>query len=133
MAKKTDSIGLTGSSETIVGTGVVAKGSLVSDTDIYIDGSFSGEIKATGNVTLGVNAIVKADVIGANVSVGGSLTGDITAEGETSIGEVGHVRGNINTGLLSISSGAIFIGNCKMVAPKSLPSTIDDVDVAVGA
>ncbi len=126
MAKKSDALSVTGSSETIIGTGVSAKGNLVSETDIIIDGVFSGDIKAGGNVSLGINAVVKANISATNVWIGGQLTGNVTAEGETNIAESGRVHGTITTGLLSISSGAVFIGESKMTEARSpLPHPSD--------
>ncbi len=131
MAKKTDSLSVSGSNETIIGTGVSAKGSLVSETDIIIDGNFSGDIKAGGNLSLGVNAVVKADISAENVLIAGHLKGDIVVVGETSIAESGRVHGNITTSLLSISSGAVFIGTSKMTeAQAPIPHATDpDQDI----
>lgn len=127
MARKPDSLSVSGSTETIIGTGVTAKGTLVSEADIMIDGNFSGDIKASGNVTLGANAVVKADVSAENVVIAGQLKGDITSVGETSIAESGRVYGNIITALLSISSGAVFIGSSKMIEPAApIPHPSED-------
>lgn len=119
MARKTDTIGITGSAETIIGSGVSAKGTLVSESDITIDGTFSGEVKAAGNVTLGVNAQVKANISGDNITIAGQLEGNIVAGGETTISQTGKVKGDITTGLLAISSGAMFSGSTSMTQPES--------------
>jgi cytoskeletal protein CcmA (bactofilin family) len=124
MAKRSDLLGVTGV-DTVIGSGVKVKGNLVSDGDVVIDAVMGGNIKANGNVTIGFNARVTGDVIGHNVTIAGHLTGNITAREETFIAETGEVTGDISTGLISISSGAVFIGTSKMKRPAAseIPST----------
>lgn len=113
MAKKDDLMRLT-EAETIIGAGVRVRGTLISDGDVTIDGQLHGEVKTSGNLNLGVNALVKANVTGRNVRVAGQLTGNVKASDETSITETGKVVGNISTSTLSIGTGAIFIGTSSM-------------------
>lgn len=130
MARRTheDALGVTGA-ETVIGTGVTVHGNLESESDIVIDGTLDGQIKTTGNVTLGINAVVKADIQAANVTIAGSLKGNITAEGETAIRETGHVEGDIRCLGLAISSGGVFSGRIIMEAPPRLnPDADRDVD-----
>jgi cytoskeletal protein CcmA (bactofilin family) len=100
--------------DTVIGAGVRVRGVLSSDGDISIDGHMTGEIKAAGSVSLGVNSIIKANVTARDVRVGGQLRGDITATGETSITETGKVVGNISCSSLQITPGAVFIGQSTM-------------------
>jgi cytoskeletal protein CcmA (bactofilin family) len=116
-----DALGVVGA-ETVIGTGVVVRGNLSSESDIVIDGTLEGNVKAGGNVTIGVNASVKGDIEATNATVAGALRGNITVEGEASILETGQVRGNIKSAGLAITSGGIFIGRSLMEsAPHLLP------------
>jgi cytoskeletal protein CcmA (bactofilin family) len=121
MARKAhdDALGVAGA-ETIIGTGVVVHGNLESQSDITVDGTLDGLIKAEGNVTIGINAIIKGNVDAINVTVAGNLNGDINATGEASILESGQVKGNIKSAGLSISPGGVFIGRSIMEQPLSL-------------
>jgi len=121
MARKIleDALGVAGS-ETIIGTGVTVRGNLHSESDITIDGTLNGDIKTTGDVTIGLNGRVTANVEAANITIAGTLTGDIHASGEVSIRETGHVKGDIKALGLAISSGAVFIGRSLMEAPPTL-------------
>lgn len=116
MAKRDDLLRL-GESETVIGTGVRVKGALISDGDVTIEGKLSGEIKTSGDLTLGVNAVIKANVTGRNVTVSGQLKGNILADGQTTITETGRVIGNIKTTGVQISSGATFVGSVQMAEP----------------
>lgn len=119
MPKKDDLMRLA-EAETVIGAGVKIRGTLISDGDVTIEGNLSGEIKTTGDLALGVNAVVKANVSGRNVQVAGQLNGNIKSSDHTTISETGKVVGNISTNTLSIGTGAIFIGSVSMVEPAAL-------------
>ncbi len=105
--------------ETVIGSGVVVNGTLTSDSDITIDGTLTGDVKTNGNVVIGPNALIKADIKADNVSISGQLKGNIDASGETSIANTGKVQGNVVTTLLSIASGGVFLGRSSMTKTAS--------------
>ncbi len=113
MSRKLEFSGVT-SGETVIGAGVKVTGDLISEADITIDGRMTGNIRAAGNVNIGVNAKIKGDVKGVNVTIAGQLKGNIEADGETAIAHTGKVSGNIVTGLISIESGGVFLGKSSM-------------------
>ncbi len=129
MARRGDLISVTGGAETVIGSGVTAKGSLVSESDIIVDGTFTGDIRAGGSVTLGVNAIVKGNVKARSVSVAGDLTGNVSAEEELSISETGRLTGDISTLQFSVGTGAVFNGQVKMNVPMSAPSVEEKLEL----
>jgi cytoskeletal protein CcmA (bactofilin family) len=121
MARKShdDALGVAGA-ETIIGTGVIVRGNLNSQADIIVDGILEGSIKTSGNVTIGVNAQIKANIYATNTTIAGTVLGNIEAEGETSILETGHVEGDISSTGLAIASGGVFIGKSVMEAHPRL-------------
>lgn len=119
MARREDVLGVTGA-DTIIGSGVVVVGNLISEGDMVIDGEVKGNIKTLGNLTLGVNAVIQGHVSGADVRVSGALEGNITAEGEASISETGNVIGDIICNTIAIGSGAIFRGRIQMQVNPTL-------------
>jgi cytoskeletal protein CcmA (bactofilin family) len=125
MARRTDALGVTGA-DTVIGPGVIVTGTLDSEGDMYIDGSVTGEIKAIGDVTIGINAVIKANIAANNVTVGGSLEGDIRAQGEASITESGQVHGNIHATGLSISNGGQFEGTNRVLSTRQLELPAED-------
>jgi cytoskeletal protein CcmA (bactofilin family) len=118
MARKDDILGVSGS-ETVIGTGVTLTGDLISDNDISIDGNLKGKISTQGSLVIGVNANIVANVSARSVQVSGSLIGNVIAEDEVSITETGRVQGDITTGTIMISSGAIFSGKSIMKQPEA--------------
>jgi cytoskeletal protein CcmA (bactofilin family) len=121
MARKShdDALGVAGA-ETIIGTGVVVHGNLKSQSDIVIDGVLDGTISTSGNITIGVNAQITANIQAANATIAGSLKGNVKADGEATILETGHVEGDISSAGLAISTGGTFIGRSFMEAPTRL-------------
>lgn len=119
MAKKHDLLSVA-NADTVIGTGVTVGGDLRSDGDIAIDGSLQGSITARGNVTIGVNGIVKGDVTGNVVTVAGELRGNVVAQELTTLRGSGRVKGNITTVNLEIELGALFIGRSQMKAAGSI-------------
>jgi cytoskeletal protein CcmA (bactofilin family) len=109
VARRDDVLGVTGA-DTVIGAGVIVHGNLTSESDVMIDGTLDGDIRTMGDVTIGVNARIKANVHGLNVTVAGELQGNIIAEGEATIRETGRVTGDITAAGLAITSGGIFSG-----------------------
>lgn len=125
MARKNDLAGVAGG-ETVIGAGVRIKGTLTSESDITIDGRLDGEIKAAGTVHIGVNGVIRSDITATNVNVEGQLKGNVEASGETTIASTAKVTGNIATSMISIESGALFIG--KVTMTKTEISAADEVE-----
>ena len=121
MARKPheDALGVTGA-ETVIGTGVTVTGNLTSESDIVINGTLDGKIETIGDVVIGVNAVINANVSGSNITIAGTLKGNILAQGVATIRETGHVSGDIKSSGIAISPGGIFIGRSIMSPPAEL-------------
>jgi cytoskeletal protein CcmA (bactofilin family) len=121
MARRThdDAFGVAGA-DTVIGTGVEVHGNLSSESDIIVDGVLEGSIKAGGNVTLGVNAVVKGNIEATNITVSGQLHGNVVTTDDLTIRETGQLKGDIKVGGLTVMSGAIFIGRSVMQAAPQL-------------
>lgn len=120
-----DALGVAGA-ETIIGAGVIIHGELISEADVIIDGTLEGTITTQGNLIIGVNARIRANVTGQNVTVAGRLNGHIKAEGEALIRETGQVEGDITSAGLSIIPGGIFVGASHMQVIAELGEIPED-------
>lgn len=87
--------------------------------NLRINGSFEGKLDTRGNLTIGENAKVKANINGDRIIVAGKVTGDIRATNSLSIIAPAVVQGNVITPRLSVTEGAILEGQISMlnVAP----------------
>ncbi len=100
--------------ETVLGPTCVMKGILQGDGTIRVEGIFEGSMEISGNLIIGENARVRAEVRATNVSVAGLLIGKIHASGRVEILSSGKVWGEISAGSLVIDEGGYFRGQSVM-------------------
>ncbi len=84
--------------------------------NLHINGNFDGRLETKGDLLIGENAMVKANIIGERISIAGNVTGDITAQSELKFTSTARVRGNVQTPSLTIEKGSIFHGMSRMLA-----------------
>ncbi len=82
--------------------------------NLRINGSFEGKLDARGNLTIGENAKVNANIHGDNIVIAGKVSGDIIATQSLSILGTATLKGNLTTPRLSIGDGAILQGLVNM-------------------
>jgi cytoskeletal protein CcmA (bactofilin family) len=114
-----DALGVIGA-ETVIGTGVVVHGNLTGNSDIIIDGTLDGSVSTTGDVTIGMNGQIKANVTATNITIAGTMVGNIKASGQVLIRETGNVHGDIRSEGLAITTGGVFVGNSTMETVSTL-------------
>ena len=101
--------------ETVIGPNTNFRGRLVCDGSIRIDGVCEeGVIETLGNIVIGPQAKVAADLIAENVSVSGAVTGSIKASGRLEILSTGKVWGNVDVGSFLLDEEGYFRGNLAM-------------------
>ncbi len=82
--------------------------------DLRINGEFEGKLDTKGNLIIGENAHVMADINGENITIAGKVTGNIIATKRLNLIAPANIIGDIVTPMLTVSDGAILNGNCKM-------------------
>lgn len=102
------------------------QGSLVfkDPVNLKINGRFEGTLNTKGNLMIGENAVVNADITGDAIVIAGKVNGNIHALKELKLISPGCVVGDIRSPLLSVAEGAVFEGNCRMLSkskPESAP------------
>ncbi len=95
--------------------------------NLRINGSFEGKLDTRGNLTIGENAKIRAEIHGDRIVIAGKVKGDITATQGLSIVAPATVEGNIVTPRLSVGEGAIIEGQISMLGVKEG----DDHDVSL--
>lgn len=99
-----------GGANCLIGEGSVFEGRFHVNGSILIEGKFQGEIRTTGELTVGPTGRVKTDIVARQVTVAGTLIGNITATDEVSLLQSGKVLGNITTPRLRVEAGVITEG-----------------------
>lgn len=92
--------------------------------NLRINGTFDGGLDVKGNLMIGENAVVKANIKGEVVTIAGSVYGDIDSTKSVKIVPPGKVVGTIKTPILSIVEGAIFEGISRMLKGEEAKATI---------
>jgi len=106
----------------ILSTDVDIKGTVKFTNDLVVDGKIEGEITSDGNLTVGENARIKAEIKTATVVVYGKVHGNLTATDRVELKSSAEVVGDIKAKTLSIEAGAIFVGKSTVGTPANAPA-----------
>jgi cytoskeletal protein CcmA (bactofilin family) len=96
---------------TIVAKGTTFSGKLKSDSNLFIEGDFDGELEAQATIFIADTAHVKADVRATDVVVAGSLTGTVNATNRFQAMPSAHVSGEIHSAILVVEPDSSI--NCR--------------------
>lgn len=102
------------STDSLIGHGGTLEGKVHCDTNLRIEGSFSGEIVCSGVVTVGEEGTVRSSIRAQEVVIAGKVYGDVTADQRLIMTSTGELHGNISAGALSIMEGGLLNGSIAM-------------------
>jgi cytoskeletal protein CcmA (bactofilin family) len=98
----------------VLGSGIIWKGSLSGSGGVRIEGAFEGDIAMRGLLVVGESGRVTCQDLRANVVIiAGAVRGDITAE-KVEIRATGRVWGNVTTAAFTTEEGAFLRGQITM-------------------
>ena len=128
MAKKKDEL-----EEKVLDVDASMQGTIAfkDPVNLRINGSFEGKLDTRGNLTIGENARVKANIQGDRIIIAGKVTGDIRASQSLSVVSPAVVQGNILTPQLSVTEGAIVEGQISMTNAGSGGDAAPDVTMTL--
>ena len=101
----------------VLSSDVEIKGTVKFQHDLIVDGKIDGDIQSTGNLTIGENARIKAEVKTGSVIVYGKVHGNLTAVDRVELKSSAEVVGDIKAKTLTIEAGAIFVGKSTVGTP----------------
>jgi len=110
--KKNDSSEWTG----FIEKGVRLEGKLEAPGTFRIDSAMKGTVTSDDTLVLGEHASVEGQIHGNRVVIAGRFDGVIRARGRVEIQPNAIVTGEIHSPCLVIEPGAIFDGQCHMIA-----------------
>lgn len=102
------------STDSLIGHGGTLEGKVNCDTNLRIEGSFSGEIICSGVVTVGEEGTVRSSIKAEEIVIAGKVYGDVTADRRIIMTGTGQLHGNITAGSLSIMEGGLLNGSIAM-------------------
>ncbi len=98
----------------VLGAGIIWRGSLNGKGGVRVEGTFEGEINLNGLLVVGETGRITCENVRANtVIVAGAIKGNITAE-KLEIRSTGHVWGDVTIVAFSTEEGAFLRGNITM-------------------
>ncbi len=107
----------------VLSSDVEIKGTLKFSNDLIIDGRIEGEIMSEGDLTVGENANVHADIKTRSVTVFGKVHGNITVSDRCELKQNAELHGDVTAGKLAIEEGATFMGSSTVgAAAKGAPN-----------
>jgi cytoskeletal protein CcmA (bactofilin family) len=85
-------------------------------------GNFSGQIECDGDLLVGPEAHVEADIRGDRITVAGLVRGNVIASGRLKITNTGRLEGDATVGALVVQEGGVHYGVIR-VHPEGIPDT----------
>lgn len=107
-----------GNTRNVLSSDVEIKGTVKFKDDLIVDGKIEGDIQSTGNLTVGENARLKAEIKTGTVVVYGKVHGNMTASDRVELKSSAEVIGDIKAQTLTIDAGAIFVGKSTVGTPS---------------
>ena len=104
--------------DTLIGNRTAFEGNLISQIDLRVDGGIKGKVECQGDVVVGKEGKIEANIIANNVTIAGEVIGNITARNRLEIISGGKVHGDVETSSLIVADGAIFEGFCHMLSSQ---------------
>jgi cytoskeletal protein CcmA (bactofilin family) len=101
--------------DTLIGANTVFEGSIQSERSVCVEGSIRGRIEAKGEVVVGREGKVEADIYADSVVVGGQIIGNINARRRMEITATGRVTGDIEATKITVAEGGMVDGSFKMM------------------
>ena len=118
-----------------VSTNTEARSTVLARDDVFngrlqvkgsgqILGDFSGQIECDGDLVIGPEARVEADIKGARVTISGLVRGNIVAISRLKITNTGRLEGDARVGALVVLEGGVHHGVIR-VHPEGIPEARD--------
>ncbi len=111
---KRKSLQLEISAEYFIAAQVDAKGTIETESDVFIDGNFKGKIESAGLVEIGKNAKVEGSLQARALLIEGKLTGLANAKDDIKISRCAIIDADLACGEIELEKGALVSGKLKV-------------------
>ncbi|MFA4818260.1 MAG: polymer-forming cytoskeletal protein [Patescibacteria group bacterium] len=100
--------------ETVIGPSVSIDGGFVSQGDVKIEGSVTGSIVTNGNLLVGEQAHITANIQASNAYIAGHIKGNLQVKERLELAPTSKIDGDISTKVLIVAEGAQVSGKFNM-------------------
>lgn len=95
--------------------GTELRGTLITVSDIRIDGFFEGKIQSKGKVVIGENAQFIGDLFCGSADIWGKMEGNLVTGNMAGFKSKAHFNGALQCQRIFIEDGALFTGTCRII------------------
>lgn len=95
------------------GPGLKARGKIKTDSDIYLDCDYEGELVSQGVIEIDTNAHVQADLSCRSLRLSGQLAGSAKVKEQATILANADYSGELNCTVIEINQGALIDGQIR--------------------
>ena len=96
-------------------------GTVITDSDMRVDGTIEGDVKCAGKLVIGEKGLIKGSVECQNAEIMGKLDGKINVKYALALRATSSLHGEISTSTLVIEPNAMFNGICSMASKAQEP------------
>lgn len=89
-------------------------GTIITDSDIRVDGTIEGDVQCAGKLVIGEQGFVKGTVVCQSAEIMGKLDGNIDVKYTLALRATSRLKGEIKTQTLMVEPNAVFNGSCTM-------------------
>jgi cytoskeletal protein CcmA (bactofilin family) len=111
--------------DTVLGANCTLEGTLRSNSNVRLDGTFTGTLEITGNVLVGETAKINADINAKNISIAGAVRGNVNGK-KVQLLRTGRIWGDIHAQALTTEEGAFIDGKITMMSQEHAPTPHED-------
>ncbi|MDQ5952226.1 MAG: hypothetical protein QG626_353 [Patescibacteria group bacterium] len=104
----------TGGGETVVARGVKVEGDFIVEGNIIIEGEVRGTIVASGDLQIGPEAKVDADIKAESATIAGEVRGNMRINAKLDLLPSSKFTGDLAAEILSVGAGAQVNGTVRM-------------------
>jgi cytoskeletal protein CcmA (bactofilin family) len=92
--------------QSYVGSNTIIKGSFECPDDFIIEGSVEGNLRSSGTIVVGKDAVVQGDIVAREVAMSGNLTGTIICSERLEIFSSAKIVGTVQAPIVKMEPGA---------------------------
>ncbi len=108
--------------KTVLAPDDTLSGKLILKGPGQVLGSFTGQIECDGDLVVGPEAHVEADIKGVRITISGLVRGNVIASNRLKITSSGRLEGDATVGALVVQEGGVHYGVIR-VHPEGIPDT----------
>ncbi|MBT6253987.1 polymer-forming cytoskeletal protein [Candidatus Uhrbacteria bacterium] len=112
--------------DTIIAEGVKVEGDFTSNGNVTIEGHVSGNVAAGGDIFIGENAVIDADVTAKNAVVAGRVKGNVRIDEKIELTASSNLEGDLETRVMIVAPGAQINGRIVMPDGKKGAVSVEE-------